>query len=894
VRAEALYSLARFHRLADRWADGYAAAERIWNMPEPADMLFMERDVYTWKAADELALCAFYLGHFDESLAINEQLLWNSQLPLNERNRILSNKGYSIANLRASSSPSSSPTKFMSIPQVIELGTVPRVTLTITTCKRRTLFERTMDSFLAMCTDTNLITRWICIDDDSSDEDRGLMQERYPFFEFILKPSSERGHVYSMNRLLYEVDSEYWVHLEDDWEFITQGPHISRAIQVLEEDPSLVQVVLNKNYAENTDYCDVVGGDLHVSSTGVPYRTHTFMPHGSPELAQLLSDNPGKVTSAHWPGFSLMPCVIRRERLTVGGAFNPGAGHFELEIAQVLQTNERRTAFFDDLVMLSLGKLRTDNSPDAPQNAYALNNTTQFRQFPLTPIDIYANWSDGFNIASLWNRQFCGGRPWLGATVDPAAPPARRHLVVNMPRNLNAPDSAASYLVHMEPDEGIRTFDEWTDPDPQQLAHFRSRRIAMNPFEWHLDCTFDELTTTRIVKTRDLSTVVSAKRFSVGHHLRLDFIHRLQEEGIGLDVWGRDLEHEFADQLGPLPWMDKRDGLFPYKYTIAVENNSEPNYATEKIIDAILSECLTFYWGCPNLGEIISDEAFIRLPLDNFDAAVEIVRLAIENDEYSKRLPAIRQAKRDILNKHQIAPMLGRIVNGERFVESLAIHVINLDRRPDRLAEFTDKLIDVAGDAFVDWIHRFSAVDGETLEMTDEIEHIFRGSELPLRRGQTACALSHLALWYEIANGDGRPGLIFEDDVTPDRDFLPRLTEITGQMVEAAWGGDVVFLDLAYFDDANRPFQFHQSLCAIDESVVMGGTSAYILSASGAQKLLTIALDEGIAYGIDTFILRNMHRVSCVQATPSLTRAPVARRGGDIVDSDIQYSGDVL
>ena len=74
----------------------------------------------------------------------------------------------------------------------------------------------------------------------------------------------------------------------------------------------------------------------------------------------------------------------------------------------------------------------------------------------------------------------------------------------------------------------------------------------------------------------------------------------------------------------------------------------------------------------------------------------------------------------------------------------------------------------------------------------------------------------------------------------------------------------------------------------------MGGTSAYILSASGARKLLAIALDEGIAYGIDTFILRNMHRVSCVQATPSLTRAPVARRGGELVDSDIQYSTEVL
>lgn len=894
TRAEALYSLARFHRLAGRWADGYEASKRVLGFPEPADLLFMERDVYAWKIADECALCAFYLGHFDESLAINEELLWNPQVPFVERTRILSNKGYSLSNLRTDSSHSMER-EYSEISLVtLDGSNGHEVTMTVTTCRRRELFERTMDSFLSQCTDTHLITRWICIDDGSSSDDQRLMQERYPFFEFIFKSPSERGHVHSMNRLLYEVGSTYWLHLEDDWEFITRGPHISRAIHVLESDHSLVQVVLNKNYAENMDYCDVVGGDVRLTPNGIPYRTHAHLPHGSPGLAQLMSDNPGKLTSAHWPGFSLMPCLIHRNRITPGGAFNPGAGHFEFEMALKLHEHGRRTAFFDDLIMLSLGKLRTDNSPDAPQNAYALNGTTQFRNFENTPVDIVANWSDGTSIASLWSRQFCGGRPWFGASLASMQEQAERHLVVNMPSSEVAIDLKSSYLVHMEPNEGIERYGEWSNPDPSRLAHFRSRRIAMNPFEWHLDCTFDELTTSAPAKSKDLSTVVSAKRFSTGHHLRLDFVHRLKKEGIPIDVWGQGLDVEFADHRGSLPWMDKRDGLFPYRYTIAVENNSEPNYATEKIVDAILSECLTFYWGCPNLGEVIDEEAFIRLPLDDFDAAVEIVRRTIATDEYSRRLPAIRQAKRDILNKHHIAPMLGRFVAGEKFVNALDLHVINLDQRPDRLESFFENFSRVAGQPFVGRIKRFSAVDGKDIELTDEILRIFRGSELPLRRNQTACALSHLALWYETANGDGTPALIFEDDVAPDPDFIPRLIEVAGQLVESSWNGDVVFLDLSYFDDAKRPFQFHQATCEIDESIVMGGTSAYLISAQGAQKLLTIAHEEGIAFGIDTFILRNMHRINCVQATPSLTRAPVARRGGDIVDSDIQYSTDTL
>jgi hypothetical protein len=36
-------------------------------------------------------------------------------------------------------------------------------------------------------------------------------------------------------------------------------------------------------------------------------------------------------------------------------------------------------------------------------------------------------------------------------------------------------------------------------------------------------------------------------------------------------------------------------------------------------------------------------------------------------------------------------------------------------------------------------------------------------------------------------------------------------------------------------------------------------------------------------------MLRNVHRVRCVEAVPHLVTSPVARFGGPVVDSDIQY-----
>ena len=47
----------------------------------------------------------------------------------------------------------------------------------------------------------------------------------------------------------------------------------------------------------------------------------------------------------------------------------------------------------------------------------------------------------------------------------------------------------------------------------------------------------------------------------------------------------------------------KEDGLKSYKYSIIIENSSEVNYFTEKLIDACLLETVPIYWGAPNISE---------------------------------------------------------------------------------------------------------------------------------------------------------------------------------------------------------------------------------------------------------------------------------------------------
>jgi GR25 family glycosyltransferase involved in LPS biosynthesis len=334
--------------------------------------------------------------------------------------------------------------------------------------------------------------------------------------------------------------------------------------------------------------------------------------------------------------------------------------------------------------------------------------------------------------------------------------------------------------------------------------------------------------------------------------------------------------------------FDKRDGLFPYRYTITVENNSEVNYVTEKLVDAILSECLPFYWGCPNLEDIVDPDSFIRLPLDDLETSARLIQEAITNDEYSRRLPAIKRSKEKLLNSLQLAPTISRIVRGHQLLNKMPLHVINLDRRPDRLNGFTQRLSLVSGDRLASRTERFSAIDGQDLEITPEMMHMFRGSKLPLRRSQTACALSHLSLWIELINSEHEHYIIFEDDARFTSDFTSRLGELLGQILDRPQP-DVIFLGLHYFDDAFSPMSSIQTLRPVVLENLMGGTFAYVLSKSGAKQLFEIAQTEGIAYGIDTFILLNSHRVQSLEAVPNFVSSPVARRGGPTVDSDIQY-----
>ncbi|MFH1497951.1 MAG: hypothetical protein ABII82_09015, partial [Verrucomicrobiota bacterium] len=106
----------------------------------------------------------------------------------------------------------------------------------------------------------------------------------------------------------------------------------------------------------------------------------------------------------------------------------------------------------------------------------------------------------------------------------------------------------------------------------------------------------------------------------------------------------------------------KAEAVDPFRYHIAVENHLAPHHWTEKLADAFLGFSLPFYFGCPDVAEYFPPESYI--PIDIFDpaGAERIIREAIARDEYTKRLPAILEARRLVLEKYGTFQQLAALI----------------------------------------------------------------------------------------------------------------------------------------------------------------------------------------------------------------------------------------
>lgn len=157
-------------------------------------------------------------------------------------------------------------------------------------------------------------------------------------------------------------------------------------------------------------------------------------------------------------------------------------------------------------------------------------------------------------------------------------------------------------------------------------------------------------------KTKIISTVCSTKQMShTVHARRLEFVTALREKMPELDVYGRGIH----------PINEKSEAMDAYRYHIAIENHQEPGHWTEKLADCFLAGCLPFYFGDPEYANAFPKNSAIPIDIYDLEAAIQIMRQAIDNNEYEKRLPAIIKAQEMVLTQYNILSAVANIATNK-------------------------------------------------------------------------------------------------------------------------------------------------------------------------------------------------------------------------------------
>ena len=321
--------------------------------------------------------------------------------------------------------------------------------------------------------------------------------------------------------------------------------------------------------------------------------------------------------------------------------------------------------------------------------------------------------------------------------------------------------------------------------------------------KWFVDRSYTDLLQP-IVKTRQLSAVVSGTSNLPRHRQRLDFALRVLPAAGDLDHYGRDLPSR-PHVRGDI--VDKADALLQYRYTFNAENSLEPNYFTEKILDAILCECLCFYDGCPNLEAFLDPETFIRVSMDDPAAAVSIMRSAIAANEWERRLPAIQEQKRRLMEELNPLEVIRKVLRAEPVVwrtdaefdagpavepvaNMPAVFVINLPEVTDRAARITRHLGRLGVDFSFIEASRGDALSSTELEARVDVPVLEDRIGRPVSAPEIGCALSHRDALTRLIESGERCAVILEDDA--------RLADSAGQVLASvaagAMPGDLILI----------------------------------------------------------------------------------------------------
>ena len=213
ARAEALYAIATRYRAEKHYWLGYQFAKFAADIPFPQnELLFVNPDIYAFRAAEEQAVCAGMIGKAAESFTLFRSLLARPDVPDDQRQRIAGNRDVCAPAMldAAKAYPSAL------VQRLVARLHSAKVVVTLVAGPDRTRAEQTLNTFLQCCTDVTRVSRFLAIDAGLSAQDRAVLRDRYGFLEFA-HPGPGDGPDAQLGQIRAQIDERFWLHLGHGW-----------------------------------------------------------------------------------------------------------------------------------------------------------------------------------------------------------------------------------------------------------------------------------------------------------------------------------------------------------------------------------------------------------------------------------------------------------------------------------------------------------------------------------------------------------------------------------------------------------------------------------------------------------------------------------------------------
>lgn len=157
-------------------------------------------------------------------------------------------------------------------------------------------------------------------------------------------------------------------------------------------------------------------------------------------------------------------------------------------------------------------------------------------------------------------------------------------------------------------------------------------------------------------KTKELCCILSDTEVCDGHTLRKKFTKEFLDKH-KFDLYGKI---KFSNSV--LVNNDKFNTLINYKYCLGFDNQDYiDNFFGTQFTDSILAECCPIFWCGTDLSKHFPENSYIQINIKNPNEIERILDI-LKNDDFEKRIPAIKEAKRLLLDKYNIWPTIKSII----------------------------------------------------------------------------------------------------------------------------------------------------------------------------------------------------------------------------------------